>query len=275
MSQVTATRQTTAYKFYRSLRRWRHYPRAYFELLSFLFRSRKDWTCINYGYAPESGDRLELSPQQENERLPIQLYHLVASGADLRGRDVLEISSGRGGGAAFVAAHHQPRSYTGLDVAGSAVSFCRRTHQVPGLSFVRGDAMDLPFSAESFDAVLSVEASHNYDDRAQVFRKIFELLRPGGHFLYTDVLTHSLYIQAVGFLREAGFLIEVDEIISPQVLNSMDQENERKLTMIRRVVPGPFVKLAKFCVGTTDSYPYQKIKEGESTYFRVVAHKPA
>jgi ubiquinone/menaquinone biosynthesis C-methylase UbiE len=273
MSQVVAARKSPFYKIYRAMRKWRHYPRAYFELLSFLFRNRQDWTCINYGYAPDGGDTLTLLPQQEGERLPIQLYHLVASGAELRGKDVLEISSGGGGGAAFVARHHQPKSYCGLDVAGSAVAFCRRQHAVPGLSFVRGNAMELPFGAQTFDAVMSVEASHNYDDRAQVFRKIFEMLKPGGHFLYTDVMTHSLYLKAVGFLRDAGFVILKDEIISPQVLVSMEREDARKNAMIGRIVPGPLVKLAKFCVGTTDSYPYLKIKEGESTYFRVVAQK--
>ena len=274
MSQVVAARKSVFYKIYRTMRKWRHYPRAYFEVLSFLFRNRKDWTCINYGYAPGLDEpRLALKESQEGERLPIQLYHLVASGADIRGKDVLEISSGRGGGAAFVAGHHKPRSYCGLDVAGSAVAFCRRHHSQPGLSFVRGNAMELPFDPQSFDAVMSVEASHNYDDRAHVFRSIFSLLRPGGHFLYTDVLTHSLYLKAVGFLRDAGFVVLKDEVISPQVLISMQQEDARKLSMINRIVPGPFVKLAKFCVGTTDSYPYLKIKEGESTYFRVVALK--
>jgi len=273
MSQVDAARKSVFYKIYRSMRKWRHYPRAYFEVLSFLFRNRKDWTCINYGYAPDGGELLKLSPAQENERLPIQLYHLVASGADLRNKDVLEISSGRGGGANFVAGHHRPRSYCGLDVAASAVGFCKRHHRQPGLTFIRGDAMELPLAPASMDAVLSVEASHNYTDRAHVFRQIFTILRPGGHFLYTDVLTHSLYLRAVGFLKDAGFEILKDEIISPQVLVSMEKENERKLSMIKRIVPGPFLKLAKFCVGTTDSYPYLKIKEGESTYFRVVALK--
>ncbi|MCX6938522.1 MAG: class I SAM-dependent methyltransferase [Verrucomicrobia bacterium] len=273
MSQVQQARKSGFYKLYRALRKSRHFPRAYFEILSTLFRNRADWTCINYGYKPLGGPELALEPRDESERYPLQLYHLVASGAELNGRDVLEISSGRGGGASFVARYHRPRSYTGMDIAASAVRFCKRQHQVPGLTFVQGDAMALPMADASFDAVLSVEASHNYTDRAHVFRQIHRLLRPGGYFLYTDVLTHSLYLKAVGFLRESGFEILKDEVISPEVLASMQAEDARKLRMIESCMPGFLNRFARFCVGTTDSYPYLKIKEGESTYFRVVARR--
>ena len=42
---------------------------------------------------------------------------------------------------------------------------------LPGLDFVHGDAEDPPFSDESFDAVLNVEASHAYPrfDRFRAF----------------------------------------------------------------------------------------------------------
>ena len=272
--QARQKRKSIFYKMYRAARRWRQFPRVYFELLSLLFRNRTDWSCINYGFIPKQGVPVVLLPAEETERCPLQLYHHVASGADLRGRVVAEISSGRGGGAAFVCRHHQTKSYCGLDLAASAVRFCRRQHVQPGLSFVQGDAMALPFGAESLDAVLSVEASHNYRDRAHVFRQIFAMLRPGGHFLYTDVLTHSLYLTAVRFVEDAGFEIRVNEVISEQVLASMQAEDGRKTRMIGAIVPPGLRGLARFCVGTTDSYPYLKIKEGESTYFNVVAVKP-
>jgi ubiquinone/menaquinone biosynthesis C-methylase UbiE len=223
---------------------------------------------------PSTGPRLALLPEDENERLPLQLYHRVASALDLRGKDVLEISSGRGGGASYVFRYLKPRSYVGLDIASSAVAFCRRQHRHEGLTFVQGDAMALPFAEHAFDVVLSVEASHNYGDRAHVFQQIFKRLKPGGHFLYTDVLTHSLYLKAVGYLRDAGFEVLEDERISDEVLASMQAENTRKLDMINRIMPRFLHKFSRFCVGTTDSYPYLKIKEGESTYFRVVARRP-
>lgn len=272
-TEAARIRQSWPYRLHRIFRNNRHYPRAYYEVLSYLFRDKAEWFCMNYGYLPEGGMDLPLLPEQERERLPLQLYHLVASGADLRGKDVLEISSGRGGGAAFVTRHHGPRRYVGMDVASTAVEFCRRQHQLPGLEFVRGDAMALPFGPESFDAVLNVEASHNYEDRNAVFRQIATILRPGGHFLYTDVLGTKRYREARAGLAAAGLKVLVDEDIAPAVLAAMRQEDARKLETLQRVFPRWFHPLGRFFTGTSDSYPYKRIAEGEARYFRIVAVK--
>ena len=58
-----------------------------------------DWTFMNYGFAPSAGAPLPLEPVDEIDRYCIQLYHHVASAVDLAGREVLEVGSGRGGGA--------------------------------------------------------------------------------------------------------------------------------------------------------------------------------
>ncbi len=274
MTSLEAKRRSLSYRLYRAARQWQHYPRAYFELLSFFFRNHRDWKFINYGFLSTGGPKLELLPEDENERLPLQLYHVVAAQTDLQDRDVLEVSSGRGGGAWFIARYHHPRTYTALDIAKTAVRFCQKNYQHPALRFVQGDAMALPFPPQSFDAVVNVEASHNYPDRAAFFRQLARVLRPGGFFLYTDVLRHWQYLEAVAALREAGFTIHADVVISPEVLASMQAEEARKLKKIRETVPPMFHRFARFNVGTTDSYPYQKIAEGESTYFKICAQLP-
>ena len=38
----------------------------------------------------------------------------------------------------------------------------------------------------SFDVVINIEASHLYDDRARFFAEVLRVLKPGGHFCYTD-----------------------------------------------------------------------------------------
>lgn len=56
-----------------------------------------DWTFMNYGFMPPAGDPpLALDPEDEPDRLCIQLYHRVASATDLAGKEVLEVGSGRG-----------------------------------------------------------------------------------------------------------------------------------------------------------------------------------
>ena len=84
---------------------------------------------------------------------------------------LLEVSCGRGGGLnAFVAAAPGIFDATGLDVAASAIAFCRSTYgENDRLRFVEGSALDLPFPDASFDVVLNVEASNDYGDRPRFF----------------------------------------------------------------------------------------------------------
>ena len=81
----------------------------------------------------------------------------------------------------------QPASYTGVDLNPTGVNFCRKRHNVPGLDFVQGDAEKLLFADESFDAVINVGASHCYVHCPRFLAEVARMLRPGGHFLYTDL----------------------------------------------------------------------------------------
>ncbi|HSD80676.1 MAG TPA: class I SAM-dependent methyltransferase, partial [Solirubrobacteraceae bacterium] len=105
---------------------------------------------INYGYAAlDSGE--DATSADDPDRFGSALYERVAGGAPLRGRDVLEVGCGRGGGAAVLFERHRPRSFVGMDLASSAIERCRRDHARPGLEFVQGDAEALPFPDASFD----------------------------------------------------------------------------------------------------------------------------
>ena len=103
---------------------------------------------------------LPLAEFDEPNRFPIQLYHRTATQVDLSGKRVLEVSCGHGGGASYLVRTLHPASYTGLDLNPAGIAFCRKRHNLPGLDFVQGNAEDLPFADESFDAVINVESSH-------------------------------------------------------------------------------------------------------------------
>src|SRR5271170_6655253 len=114
---------------------------------------------LNYAFEEEPPMGIPLSPEDEPNRACIQLYHHVATQIELRGKRVLEVSCGHGGGASYLTRTLRPTSYTGLDLNEAGIAFCRKRHHVPGLDFVQGDAENLPFEAESFDAVINIEAA--------------------------------------------------------------------------------------------------------------------
>lgn len=145
-----------------------------------------DVVFFNFGYEEDPPMGLPLAESDEPNRYCIQLYHVTASQVDLTGKQVLEVSCGAGGGASYITRTLGPASYTGLDLNPASIEECCKRHNLPGLDFVQGNAQDLPFPDESFDAVLNVEASHQYPDFRRFLDEVVRVLRPGGHFLYTD-----------------------------------------------------------------------------------------
>jgi len=57
----------------------------------------------------------------------------------------------------------------------------------------RGDASALAFPAESFDAVLAVEAAFHFATRESFFQEAWRVLRPGGRLVMTDIVPSSEY----------------------------------------------------------------------------------
>ena len=125
---------------------------------------RPEWAFMNYGFIadPAERDALRLEPSDEPDRLCIKLYDHVVGASELTGRDVLEVGSGRGGGASYLGRYRAPRSVTGVELAHRAVELSRRHRQGPGLRFVQGDAQALPYPDDAFDLVVNVESSHCY-----------------------------------------------------------------------------------------------------------------
>ena len=118
-----------------------------------------DVVFLNIGYEEDPPMAVPLAESDEPDRFSIQLYHRTATQADLRGRRVLEVGCGHGGGASYLMRTLRPASYTGLDLNRAAIAFCRNRHILPGVDFVHGSAEKLPFPDQSFDAVINIESS--------------------------------------------------------------------------------------------------------------------
>src|ERR1700757_4421321 len=146
-----------------------------------------DVVFLNTGYEEEPPMALPLADSDEPNRFHIQLYHRTATQVDLNGKRVLEVGCGHGGGASYLMRTAGPASYTGLDLNPAGIAFCRKRHNLPGLEFVQGDAENLPFPDQSFDAVINIESSHCYPRFPRFLAEVARVLRPGGHLLYADL----------------------------------------------------------------------------------------
>lgn len=239
-----------------------------------------DWTFMNYGFLERRSPREESSPlalakDDEPDRLCIQLYHRVASAVPLRGLHVLEVGSGRGGGASFLARHHLPAKYTGVDFSPQAVAWSQRRHAaVPHLEFVVGDAEHLPFPAASFDAVVNVESSHCYGDIERFFAEVARVLRPGGHFLYTDFRAAADMDALEAKLRaRPDWQVVEREDITAGVADAMQADDERKRRLIDEHVPKSFRHLFGEFAGLVGGEIHTGFREGRLRYVRFAIRK--
>jgi len=74
---------------------------------------------MNYGYY-EKDFSPTLAITDEDERYPIQLYHFLAEKVSFKNLDVLEVGSGRGGGASYLAKTFNPKSICGIDISSNS-----------------------------------------------------------------------------------------------------------------------------------------------------------
>ncbi len=249
---------------------WRH---AY-QSLNRMF-AEVDWHFMNYGYVSldSASRRLRLEEGDEPDRVFMQLYHHVAEKAGLAGKEVLEVSSGRGGGSAFMAKYMSPRYVTGMDGSARAVVYSIRHHSGPNLAYCAGDAEALPFGPESFDVVVNVEASHCYGSMVRFLREVRRVLRPAGWFVMADVRASPDIAALDEAFAQADLPPVRVEDITANVLASLDEMNERKVKIAHRLVPRPFVSLMLEFSGVRGSTMYQELVRREKRYLHYACRK--
>jgi ubiquinone/menaquinone biosynthesis C-methylase UbiE len=230
--------------------------------------SKDDVIFLNYGYEEDPPMALPLAASDEPDRYPIQLYHRTATQVDLGGKRVLEVSCGHGGGASYLMRTVQPASYTGVDLNPTGVNFCRKRHNVPGLDFVQGNAEKLRFADESFDAVINVEASHCYAHCRRFLAEVARMLRPGGHFLYTDLRSRRDVTDWEAAIADAPLRLLSRELINEQVVRGLGNNSQRLQDQFGRRLPniGFLHGIARDFVGGPGSRSYDDLVSGQLTY---------
>jgi cytochrome P450/SAM-dependent methyltransferase len=226
----------------------------------------EDVLLINYGYEEDPPMALPLKGSDESHRYSIQLYHRTATQTDLKGKKVLEVSCGHGGGSSYVVRTLGPAAYTALDINPDGINFCRKRHEVPHLEFVHGDAQDLPFDNATFDAVINVEASHGYPDFPGFLAEVERVLRSGGHFLYTDFRGRDEFAEWDEALAQSPLRMESKTIINQEVLRGLDGNSTRYQDLVGRNLPAVFRPFGRLFAGVPGSLMYRQLQSGGLSY---------
>ncbi|MCD9015177.1 class I SAM-dependent methyltransferase [Parachryseolinea silvisoli] len=235
-----------------------------------------DWHFMNYGYIPGAAE-VESSPPPsgvKDQWHSANMYHYLACKVPLVEKKVLEVGSGRGGGAAYIVRTFSPAQYIGLDIAKNAIELARKLHPYPGLSFVQGSGESLTMEDNSIDVVINVESCHGYGDVKKFLREVARVLRPGGYLLLVDfrnsVENMELFWQE---LIDSGMVIVSKEDISANVVKAIESEDESKRKKIASLVPRKYQKLFCDFAGVVGSRFYLTLKNGSRPYYRFVLRK--
>lgn len=240
--------------------------RHWYSVMTRRLRQKEDVVFLNWGYEEDPPMGVPLGEADEPNRYSIQLYHRTATQVDLGGKKVLEISCGHGGGASYLARTLRPGSYTGLDFNADGIAFCRQRHTVPGLDFIAGDAENLPFSDESFDAVINVEASHIYPHFERFLGEVTRVLRPGGHFLHADFRNRDNFESWESGLAGTGMRQIAGDVINEQVLRGLQRNSARSNELINRNLPAVARRFGREFAVVDGSWFYRDLERGEIDY---------
>lgn len=131
------------------------------------------------------------------------------------GSDVLEVACGSGGPAMYIA-ETTGCNILGIDVnengiATAAQSSSKKTFKGKADFQVVDATSQLPFKAESFDAIVCMDAVNHFPNRPEILSEWQRLLKKGGRCLYTDpiVVTGPLSNEEMAIRSSIGFFLFV------------------------------------------------------------------
>ena len=232
-----------------------------------------DFKFMNYGYhAPDFNPPLQES--DENERYPIHLYHHVTTQIDLTGKTVLEVGSGRGGGASYVTRYLNPKSYVGIDISETAVDLCNKIHQLENLSFQVGDSENIPFEDGSFDVVLNVESSHCYGNMDKFMSEVTRVLKPGGHFLWCDLRPGNSREKTNAHFASSGLQLINKNEITENIIVALEKMSAGRKSAIRSRVPRLVRNIFESYAGVEGSRVHDSFINGGLIYLSAAMQKP-
>jgi SAM-dependent methyltransferase len=245
-----------------SLKHREHYDRA--------AEAVPQFSVLNYGFSSEPEHTVIAAT--EPEFYCLRLYEHTLRDTQVAGRDVLEVSCGRGGGASFVSRTFKPQRYVGVDLSQENIRLARERAARPGLTFEIGNAELLPLPDASFDIVVNIEASHLYDDREKFFAEVLRVLKPGGAFCYTDGCWAD--DDCTQDLLEAGFEIVERLEITKNVIHALRKDNTRRTALFDGMKNRDLREEYKHWGGVVGYRAYNRFEAGQTRYFSHRLRKP-
>lgn len=132
-----------------------------------------------------------LAPYDQFHGRGLEATAEAADGLEVAASDhLLDVGSGIGGPARYFAERFGCR-VTGIDLTAefceAARELTRRLGMDGRVRFDHGNALAMPYAAETFDGAWSMNVSMNIEDKPALYREIHRVLAPGGWILLSEL----------------------------------------------------------------------------------------
>lgn len=223
---------------------------------------------LNLGYAPDDNQQYAVQeiPVTAINKNSVKLILETIGDYDFDGKDLLEVGCGRGGNLYTIHQYYKPKSAVGVDLCKANVQFCYSYLASQNISFAVGDAEKLPFGEESFDVIVNIESSSAYTNIESFYENVSKILRPGGFFLYADVIENSIFDANIEYLKSLGMEELRYTDITTNVLLSCYQEYRKKVLAYKGVEQLSKREDLEDFIGMPGSKIYNNMKSGRKSY---------
>ncbi|MEA3495215.1 MAG: class I SAM-dependent methyltransferase [Bacteroidota bacterium] len=227
---------------------------------------------MNYGYS-KNNHKIDLEKDDEKNRYSAQLYNLVATGIDIKGKNILEVGCGRGGGLSYMHRYLLPNSSTGVDLDKRAIEFCKKNYTYKNINFSHANAQNLNFQNNAFDVVINVESSHRYDKMNEFLSEVYAVLKPDGFFLFADFRLESEIEKLNEQFKTSKLKILKNEKITANVLEALNLSTKERENLIHKIAPKLLHGLGKKFAATPGTATYIKFLTGKFEYLFYILKK--
>jgi ubiquinone/menaquinone biosynthesis C-methylase UbiE len=119
-----------------------------------------------------------------------------------------------------------------------------------------------------------VESSHGYGNVDTFLSEVKRVLKPGGKLLMVD-FRNSVENMTIfqNQIKNSGLQQLSQDDITPNVVESIEAEDDSKKERIKKLIPARWQKLFNEFAGVVGSRFYETLKNGTRPYYRFVLTK--
>ncbi|PKP39385.1 MAG: class I SAM-dependent methyltransferase [Bacteroidetes bacterium HGW-Bacteroidetes-15] len=217
---------------------------------------------MNYSYSKDN-QKIELAENEEKDRYSIQLYQLAATGADISGKDILEVGCGRGGGLTYINRQFKPNSSIGIDLNKKAIAFCVKKYSNEKIKFFQGDSQKLNFEDNAFDAVINLESPHRYPNVGLFLSEVYRVLKLRGVLLFADFRSQYDLRKLNRHFKNLIYKCMKNNVITENVLEALKLSTPNREELVRKLLPKFLQNLGRNFAATEGTITYNKFLTGE------------